>query len=203
MEARVLLHVSDIHCATERLTRILEAAPSVDVVVASGDFECLDTVEALLGHARAPVVAVTGNLDDTSIARRLREAGVLIEGSYREVSGILFAGVGGRDPASSLEALKSRERPADPLTPLVLVTHHPPKGLVDRSFIGIHAGLKELRILLEELKPKAHLCGHIHEARGTALHQGTLIVNPGPARKGYYAIVEVSTEGARASLHKI
>jgi len=202
MASRVLLHVSDAHCATERLRRILEAAPSVDVIVASGDLECLDTVEALLEHAKAPIVAVTGNMDDTSIARRLREAGVLVEGSYRQVSGILFAGVGGRDPASSLGALRSKPRPDDP-GPLVLVTHHPPKGFLDRSFIGAHAGLKEIRGLLEELKPKAHLCGHIHEARGTATYGGTLIVNPGPAKKGYYAIVELDPSGARARLEEL
>jgi Icc-related predicted phosphoesterase len=202
MAGWVLLHVSDAHCATEKLRRILEEAPSVDVVVASGDFECLDTAEALLGHAKAPIVAVTGNMDDASIAKRLREAGVLIEGTYKRVTGILFAGVGGRDPASSLEALKSKPRPEDP-GPLVLVTHHPPKGFVDRSFIGVHAGLKEIRSLLDELKPIAHLCGHIHEARGTAIYGSTLIVNPGPAKRGYYAIVELDASGARARLEKL
>lgn len=201
MGGLVVLHVSDIHCATDRLAGILEAAPSHDVVVASGDFECLDTVETLLSKAQAPVVAVTGNMDDTSVARRLAEAGVLVEGRYASVGGAVFGGVGGRDPRGSLDSLVRRDPPAG--GPLVLVTHHPPKGVVDRSFLGIHAGLVELRRLDEELKPVAHLCGHIHEARGTGRVGATLVVNPGPAKRGYYAVVEVSEDGARARLERL
>ncbi len=197
----VVLHVSDAHCATERLGAILERAPQHDLVVATGDFQCLDTAEALLSRARAPVVAVTGNMDDTSIARRLEEAGALLDGRYRAVAGLVLAGVGGRDPASSLEALRGRERPSG--GPLVLVTHHPPKGLVDRSFIGIHAGLRELRELLEELRPVAHLCGHIHEARGTARLGHTLVVNAGPAKKGYYAVVTIRGDATEARLERL
>ncbi|MFZ8793289.1 MAG: hypothetical protein ACO2O2_05320, partial [Acidilobaceae archaeon] len=42
-----VLHVSDIHCATDRLVRVLRGE-EYDVVIASGDFECVDTAEALV-----------------------------------------------------------------------------------------------------------------------------------------------------------
>jgi len=196
--AVVVLHVSDVHCADDRLASILERAPAHDVVAATGDFECLSTVDTLLSRARAPVVAVTGNMDDVSIGRRLREAGVLVEGRYRLVGGLAFAGVGGLDPAAGMELLASREPPGG--APLVLLSHHPPKGVVDRAFLGVHAGLRELRRLVESLQPAAHLCGHIHEARGVGRLGGTLVVNPGPAKRGYYAIVEVGPGGATARL---
>jgi Icc-related predicted phosphoesterase len=189
--SRLILHVTDIHCGNRALAAILEEAPSVDVVAATGDFQCLDTVEELLSKAPAPLVAVTGNMDDVSIGRRLREAGALVEGRYTSVAGLHFGGVGGLDPAASLELLASKPRPEGDL---VLLTHHPPKGVVDRSFIGVHAGLRELRELDERLRPRAHLCGHIHEARGTGRVGETIVVNAGPARRGYYALVEVGDE---------
>ncbi len=196
----VVLHVSDIHCANERLRAILEAAPSHDVVAATGDFQCLDTVELLLAKAEAPVVAVTGNMDDVSIGRRLREAGALVEGRYVEVAGLVFGGVGGLDPAAGIELLSAKDPPSG--EPLVLLSHHPPKGVVDRAFFGVHAGLREIRSLVERLSPAAHLCGHIHEARGTGRLGRTLVVNPGPAKRGYYALVTVGSDGAEARLER-
>ena len=81
---------------------------------------------------------------------------------------------------------------------LILVTHQPPKGVVDRAFIGIHAGLYELREFDERVQPRLHLCGHIHEARGTGRIGRTLVVNPGPLKRGFYAVIDV--EEGRAEL---
>jgi Icc-related predicted phosphoesterase len=33
-------------------------------------------------------------------------------------------------------------------------------------------------------------CGHVHESRGYVTLDGTLVVNPGPLKLGYYAIVD-------------
>ena len=184
--SKVILHVSDVHCAWRALERILKSE-NYDIVTVSGDLECLEAVD-VLKEASGEVVAVTGNMDDVSLMKALRESGMLVEGSIREVGGIRIAGVSGLDPVTSIDTLKDRLGSG---AIHVLLTHHPPKGVVDRTFLGISAGLKELRGLIEELGPLVHLCGHIHEARGTGTLGSTLIVNPGPAKKGYYAIVEL------------
>ncbi|GAB6148275.1 metallophosphoesterase family protein [Stetteria hydrogenophila] len=180
-----ILHVSDVHCATENLVRVLESE-SYDLVVASGDFECEDSARALV-DAGVKAVAVTGNMDHAGITRILREAGILIDGEVVEVEGLKIAGAGGLDPLTSISMLRSKASgPVD-----VLVTHHPPRGVVDRVFTGIHAGLEEVKELIEELKPRVHLCGHIHEARGVGRVGDTIVVNAGPLKSGYYAVVEL------------
>ncbi len=193
----VILHVSDVHCATENLKRLLREE-SYDVVAATGDFECTATAKALL-DAQAPVVAVTGNMDHAGIARLLREAGVLIDGEVASRAGLTFAGIGGMDVRTSLEKLLGKR----PERVDVLLSHHPPKGVVDRVFMGLHAGLREVLEAARTLRPRVHLCGHIHESRGTGRVNGTLVVNPGPLKSGYYALVHVAREGVRADLNRL
>ena len=189
-----LLHVSDIHCATRILSRIL-ASESYDLVAATGDFECLDSAETLLeGPGR--VLAVTGNLDNPSISRRLREAGVLIDGSTAVVDGVSFAGVGGLDPAGSISRLMSLEARAE-----VLLSHHPPRGVLDLTFLGVHAGLDELNTLAGRLGARLHLFGHIHESPGYTMVDGRVSVNPGPVLEGRYALIDYP--GGRVYLRRI
>lgn len=95
-----ILHVSDVHCNTATLKALLESE-SYDIVLATGDYECLDTVEALLS-ATAPIAAITGNMDHASISRRLAEAGVLVDGRLEFLRGLSIGGVSGMDPALSL-----------------------------------------------------------------------------------------------------
>ena len=186
-----ILHISDVHCAVARLREVLESE-AYDVVAATGDFECESAALELLDRARAPVLAVTGNMDHAGVARILRDAGSLIDGEVVEVSGFRFAGVGGLDVKSSLEKLRRRLGGSGVD---VLLSHHPPKGAVDRSFIGLRIGLQELRALDEDVRPRLHLCGHVHESRGVERLGATVVVNPGPLKSGYYALIDVGPGG--------
>ena len=191
-----VLHVSDVHCASGNLRRVLESL-SYDAVAATGDFECMVAVEVLLARARAPVAAVTGNVDHAAIYRRLREAGVAVDGSYSSLAGLSVAGVGGLDPGTSMRRLLAEPRRVD-----LLLSHHPPLGVLDRSFLGVNAGLEALWRVLEALEPRAHLFGHIHEARGWEARGGRVYVNPGPLAQGYYALLNVS-ETVRVELGRL
>ncbi|RLF19831.1 MAG: YfcE family phosphodiesterase [Thermoprotei archaeon] len=72
----------------------------------------------------------------------------------------------------------------------ILVTHVPPyKTKVDIAHSGIHIGSSSLRKFIIEESPMVCFCGHVHEARGMDKLDNTLIINPGPLRKGYYADV--------------
>lgn len=77
----------------------------------------------------------------------------------------------------------------------VLITHGPPYGIGDeaarfeympkgslgerriRQPKGEHVGCKELLKRIEVVKPKLHVCGHIHEAWGKIERDGTIFVN--------------------------
>ncbi|ABU82369.1 metallophosphoesterase family protein [Ignicoccus hospitalis] len=176
-----VLHVSDVHCAAEKLKGVLRRE-EYDLVVATGDFECLSVVHAL-EEAKAPVLAVTGNLDDPEIADLLEELGYSVENKVREVNGKRFAGLSGQEPRTSAELLMRLEFD-------VLLSHYPPKGVVDKAWNGAHIGLVEVRKLVEEKSPEFVHCGHVHEARGWDALGQTLVVNPGPLKWGYYALVD-------------
>ncbi len=195
-----VLHVSDIHCDSNRLIRVLESE-DYDIVAATGDFECVETVEALVKYASKPLLAVTGNIDNAATARVLRDAGVLLDGRIRVVDDLVFAGVGGLDLKSSIESLRERLAKSDVGRVDFLLSHHPPKGILDRVFIGLHIGSRDVLELAESLRPKAHLFGHVHEARGSIVRNGILFVNAGPLKRGYYAVVEC-TSGGCSAVHK-
>jgi len=98
-----ILHVSDVHCATENLVRVLRGE-DYDVVIASGDFECVDTAEAL-ANASSEVYAVTGNMDNPAVYRKLANMGVLVDGRVAVYEDLYIAGVGGLDFKGSLSRL--------------------------------------------------------------------------------------------------
>ncbi|MCE4600850.1 MAG: metallophosphoesterase family protein [Desulfurococcales archaeon] len=184
-----ILHVTDIHCRNDKLRKVFDSA-SYDLVVSSGDFECVDTVELFLEEAGAPAVAVTGNIDNPGVARLLRAKGALLDGRMVEVEGLVFAGIGGMEVVGNIRMLQSLS-PSSGVD--VLVSHHPPRGVLDRTFIGLRAGLKELWDIISSLKPRVHVFGHIHESSGFEERDGIIFVNPGPLAKGRYAVIDYDT----------
>lgn len=65
----------------------------------------------------------------------------------------------------------------------IVVTHGPAHGILDQVKMlgspnrGDHVGCKALRKKLEEIKPKLHISGHIHEGRGVQINGETTYVN--------------------------
>ena len=192
-----LLHVSDIHCMSSMLARVVELeSRNVDAIVVSGDIECDGKIIEILRRAGKPVFAVPGNMDDHYIAKLLREAGMSVEGDVLDYGNIVVVGIGGREPLANIKRVEMLLEQLKPNKPLLVVAHHPPHGHVDLAWSGVHAGLYETLKLIERYKPIAYLCGHIHEARGVSRHDKTLIVNPGPLANGYYAIVDLARQQA-------
>ncbi len=196
MEAK-LLHITDIHCNTEKLAETL-SKEDYDLVVATGDFECLEPLETL-EQTGAKILAVPGNMDPPHVIRRLKDLEWSIDGVTRQVNGMVFAGVGGVDPGHSTEKLV-KSAGGEKID--VILTHYPPKGILDKTIFGIHIGLAKIRKLIETTSPRLVLAGHVHEARGVARLGNTLIINPGPLLHGYYATIHVGEE-TKPSLKKI
>jgi Icc-related predicted phosphoesterase len=46
----------------------------------------------------------------------------------------------------------------------ILMTHMPPKQILDKTYLGKHWGCSFLKEkVLGEIKPKVHVFGHVHE----------------------------------------
>jgi Icc-related predicted phosphoesterase len=60
----------------------------------------------------------------------------------------------------------------------ILVTHGPPKGILDLTlYTKERVGCEELLKRVKEVKPKIHAFGHIHEAYGVKEGNDTIFVN--------------------------
>jgi len=60
----------------------------------------------------------------------------------------------------------------------ILITHGPPLGKLDYvKYSYENVGCEELMKRVEEIKPKIHLYGHIHEGRNIVYSDGTLFIN--------------------------
>ena len=59
----------------------------------------------------------------------------------------------------------------------ILITHGPPRGILDRCIRGSHEGCDILLEVVKRVKPKLHVFGHIHEDNGRIEKDGTIFVN--------------------------
>ncbi|MFN3804828.1 MAG: metallophosphoesterase family protein [Pyrobaculum sp.] len=183
-----ILHISDVHCDSKRLAKVLNSE-RYDLVLATGDFECIETVDILAG---VKAFAVTGNMDDIEVRRGLEKLGISLDGRVTAFGDITIGGLGGLDPVDDVERLKETLGSFGKLD--VLISHHPPVGVLDEPQPGLHIGLREVRELVEGVRPRLHLFGHVHETPGHVVRGGTIHVNAGPLKRGYYALVHYSKD---------
>ena len=168
----------------------------------------MPVIEAL-GALGPSILIVPGNMDPMGFAVRLWEnAGFsVLHKRSLYVMGTGFAGLGcvatsdprrwrdeGRCYHSDEEVYISIKEAFEKISPFgrrVLVTHQPPRGILDRAFDGEATGSLGLRKFIEEFQPDLLFCAHIHEARGEARLGRTLAVDPGEMRKGLFALVDL------------
>lgn len=74
------------------------------------------------------------------------------------------------------EAIKKHWDHIPPQTD-ILVTHGPVFNILDKTTRGEHTGCKDLLQKTQEIMPAFHICGHIHEAYGTAKNDSTQFIN--------------------------
>lgn len=187
-------------------------AHEADIAVVCGDITDFGTVDqakkllSILAETGIPVIFVPGNCDPPSLAELRLDGVICIHGNAFLQGDIAFIGLGGgtispfntffemredeiaRILRRGLESLRELGQQAR----IILVSHAPPKNTrLDRTFMGVHAGSISVRRFIEENRPLLALCGHIHEARGIDQIGDTIVVNPGPARRGNYAVVAI------------
>jgi len=135
----------------------------------------------------------------------LEEKGYSLHGTGRILDGTGFFGAGGSSPTPMHTATEyTEEEIAQTLTAgygqvkdaarVVLISHCPPRGVRDRSYLGFRGGSRSVRAFLEANPVSLCLCGHIHEAHGIERFHDTLVVNAGSFKKGRYATVDIAAE---------
>lgn len=70
----------------------------------------------------------------------------------------------------------------------VLITHGPPRGILDENPAGFPCGCEALRERVEEIKPKLHIFGHIHHSYGTTEEFGVKFANACNCDENYDAV---------------
>ncbi|MCE4623560.1 MAG: metallophosphoesterase family protein [Caldisphaeraceae archaeon] len=181
-----IIHISDIHCNDDAIKRLYEKERDYDIMISTGDFECLQTAE-LFSELFRGAISVSGNLDSVPIMKLLIKRGILIDGKIIERKGLVIAGIGGIDTRTNIMAIENLLKTTKKID--ILISHNPPYGILDMTSIGIRAGLSELVRINKAFTPKLHLFGHIHESKGHIYKDKTHYVNPGPLMEGLYATI--------------
>lgn len=193
--------VSDTHTLHENL-----AVPDGDVLIHAGDLTewgALKDVEAFdawlrrLPHRHKIVIA--GN-HDFAFEKRPREAAALLTScTYLLDSGVTIGGVriwGSPwqprfcDLAFNLDRGPAIRAKWDliPADTDILVTHGPPWGHGDETLRGEKVGCRDLLDVIEKIRPRYHIFGHIHEGYGTTRNAHTTFVNAAICDVAYNAV---------------
>ena len=207
-----IAYVVDVHDRFDAVPSAIEKLGAVDLLLIGGDIttggtpdEAAQAVEDW--RSLAPrLLALAGNMDSAAIDARLAELSVALDSrgfTFGDV-GVFGVSAAPRSPLHTPYELADDElarrieegfRAVKDCRVKIFCPHAPPRDTAcDVLPSGEHAGSAVIRAFIERAQPDLTLCGHIHEARGTDGIGTTQIVNPGPARAGHYALVEVDGE---------
>ena len=187
-----LLVFSDLHSDFRITSKLVELSHDVDVVVGAGDFcnvrRGLEEIIRALSGINKPTVLVPGNSEsDPELinACRLWSHAHVLHGRQTTIAGVCFYGIGGGIPITPFGSWsydftekEAYDLLADCPPGGVLVSHSPPKGVLDISSDGRSLGSKAVRDTLEQKKPALVVCGHIHGSAGqTKRFDKTTVIN--------------------------
>ncbi|HXG38785.1 MAG TPA: metallophosphoesterase [Bacteroidota bacterium] len=206
-----ILALSDIHGAYDETARIIESNPSADVIIIAGDLTTYgkpaeaESAIVRLQRFGKPVFVVAGNMDPPELEGVFERLSVSLNGRGVVVGDVGFCGVSASpiSPLMTPNEISEAEiaaRAAQGWKEIsaarwkVFVPHAPPHNTrLDIIRSGRHVGSTAVRRFIEEFRPHAVVCGHIHEARGVDVVGTSKVVNCGPAGHGMYSIVRIGS----------
>lgn len=202
--------LADIHSQLEPLERMHTALSAADVVLLAGDitnFGNTKHVQAVfdtLGQHARTILAVPGNCDPPMVDAWLTQNGRNLHGRAVGVDGWWFVGAGGTLPELGRLPNEAGERLftdaldrglaqcQDP-SRLVVVTHQPAWNTrLDAIGPDRHAGNRAIRAFIDRTRPRLAVSGHIHDIIGTDNIGPATLLNPGPAKDGHYAEIDLT-----------
>lgn len=167
---------------------------------------------------------LAGEVAKEDVEKSLKERfhAISLDFGYAKFEDYWFIGMGGSSPtpwktpyefseeALYLEGTKLFEkvRELDRSAKIVLASHSPAKGVLDTVYnIGgnvSNEGSEAISKLVEKYAPRALVCGHIHEAYGTEMHEGTLVLNTASWHDNHnYGYVDLREDKVIATLYQI
>lgn len=196
------LLITDLHQNASALSWINDQISQykVDFVIHLGDVTNMGTAAdaaELLSKIESKVYVLPGNCDARDMPSKIGDVAIDMHKKKVVIEGHDLVGLGGgnRSPFDSPFELDEDEiyegLKANASKGMILMTHAPSQGILDEIPSGAHVGCPAIRRIVEEYRPILAMSGHIHEAIGCKVIDGTTFVNPGPAMDGYSAIITV------------
>ena len=185
--------ISDTHMLHDRLV-----VPDGDLLIHCGDFsnepivsEYEEFFSWLAAQPHKHKVLVAGNHDELlqqfpgMVRRRIPHGITYLEDSATQVGRLKIFG-SPWTPGVSYMAFTYGHKNDGPHVPEwsmipgftdVVVTHGPPRGILDRNYAGQHIGDQGLLARVAAIRPLLHLFGHVHDDNGELVQDGTRFVN--------------------------
>lgn len=189
MSAVRVVCVSDLHCRFGGLR-----VPDGDLLVVAGDMTRRGTpaelraFDAWLGEQPCTHRVVIAGNHDFGLERDPAARALITQGHYLQDEGItlcnlriwgspwqprFFNWAFNLDRGAPLRAVWDRIPPDTDL----LLTHGPPRGVLDRCADGRRVGCADLWDAVQRVRPRLHVFGHIHESYGQVERDGVRYVN--------------------------
>ena len=209
--------ISDIHTYLNQIIKRRNFLPEADVFIFPGDMTYRGTPEELTEWRRLvqkhfldkgrKVVAIAGNHELGVEAYPNASLGIInpqpdqgffwLHDSLCEIDGFTFWGSPYTpwfcDWAFNIRTEEELQTHWDTCPEKVdcMITHGPPKGILDMTHRGQHVGSTSLRDTVAGLKPQLHTFGHIHEAYGVRQIGGVTYINASICTTSYNPINEI------------
>jgi Icc-related predicted phosphoesterase len=198
--------ISDTHNYHKRLAKL----PDADVIIHAGDFTSVghshEIVNFMQWYSKLPYkykIIIAGNHDWLFETHRILalekipKGVIYLEDSGVEIDEIKFWGTPVQKPFNNWAFNRPEEKLAQHWAAIpddtdVLITHSPPYSIMDfvpwdRSHEGSPSLYKEI---VERIKPKVHIFGHIHEGYGIKVIEDTTFINASNLDGDYMCVNE-------------
>ena len=194
------LAISDTHCRH----RVLKL-PKADTIIHAGDMsykgkeeEIIDFFDWFSNLSFRYKICIAGNHDffferekQDLIKKRIPANVYYLQDSGVEIEGIKIWG-SPVTPWFFNWAFNCRRGPSllhhwrmVPADTDLLITHGPPYGILDNIVNENNAGCIDLLRTVQQIKPKVHVFGHIHESYGQVKRNGTHFINASLLNESY------------------
>ena len=197
------LVITDLHQNTDMIPRFNEliGEKGAEFVLFLGDVTDFGTGEQaadIISRIDSKVYAIPGNCDPLDLPEKIRDVAVDMHGNATDIGGYRLVGLGGSNITIFHTAFELEEDALydglrrNACNGMILMTHAPSFGILDEIPSGANVGSPAIKRIVDEFHPILALSGHIHEAIGCKVIDGTTFVNPGPAKEGYCAVVDIT-----------
>ena len=197
------LVITDLHQNTDMIDRFngIIREKGAEFVLFLGDVTDFGTGEQaadIISKIESKVYVIPGNCDPLDLPEKIRDVAVDMHGNAADIGGYKLVGLGGSNITIFHTAFELEEDvlydglKRNACEGMILMTHAPSVGILDEIPSGANVGSPAIKRIVDEYHPILALSGHIHEAIGCKVIDGTTFVNPGPAREGYCAVVDIT-----------